>query len=187
MSDTLDLIHAFDNLVQRCTKCPDITGEAARSLRCQGTNPEVMFIAASPSRVPCPAGGGCRQDSYCNTARNASGLDDAYCTYLVKCAPPNGEITMEHLDHCIYFLKQEVEALRPRLIVTVGRDVVLKDGERLRRFNFVDLIKRMVTKDIPITWTYDPDTVHARKEAEPEIIGFYNQKHEDIRNLVERL
>ncbi|MCS7151703.1 MAG: uracil-DNA glycosylase family protein [Endomicrobia bacterium] len=47
-----------------------------------------------------------------------------YWTHLVKCyAENNANIVNQAKEHCIDYLKEEIEAIKPQLIITAGKDV----------------------------------------------------------------
>ena len=48
-------------------------------------------------------------------------LHDMYITASGRCAPPGNKPTMEELDNCQPFLEREIEILKPRVIVCLGR------------------------------------------------------------------
>ncbi|MCS7231533.1 MAG: uracil-DNA glycosylase family protein, partial [Elusimicrobiota bacterium] len=48
-----------------------------------------------------------------------------YWTHLVKCyAENNANIVNQAKEHCIGYLKEEIEAIKPQLIITAGKDVL---------------------------------------------------------------
>ncbi len=48
-------------------------------------------------------------------------LKDLYITAVVRCAPPGNKPTSEELDNCQPYLEREMEWLKPRVIVCLGR------------------------------------------------------------------
>ncbi|MEL9991182.1 MAG: uracil-DNA glycosylase [Thermoproteus sp.] len=44
-----------------------------------------------------------------------------YITSAVKCAPPKNKPTAEEVDNCSYWLKAELEIVKPRAVVALGR------------------------------------------------------------------
>ena len=48
-------------------------------------------------------------------------LTDMYITASGRCAPPKNRPTTEELDNCQPFLEREIELLRPKVIVVLGR------------------------------------------------------------------
>jgi DNA polymerase len=48
--------------------------------------------------------------------------DEVYIANIVKCRPPgNREPERDEVDSCLPFLKKQIKAVRPRIIVTLGR------------------------------------------------------------------
>ena len=47
-----------------------------------------------------------------------------YMTYLVKCFPANYSVLKQDIDYCMNYLKQEIEVVKPRLILLLGNTVL---------------------------------------------------------------
>ena len=89
---------------------------------------------------------------------SAMGLarDDVYITNIVKCRPPkNRDPRADEIDACWPYLERQIELVRPRVIITLGRpssntllqrDSAMKDL-RGRWFSF---------KGVPLLPTYHP-------------------------------
>jgi uracil-DNA glycosylase family 4 len=60
-------------------------------------------------------------------------LKDMYITASGRCAPPHNKPTPEELNNCQPFLQAELQILKPRVIVCLGRIAF----ERILRINFV--------------------------------------------------
>jgi uracil-DNA glycosylase family 4 len=48
-------------------------------------------------------------------------LKDLYLTAVVRCAPPGNKPSPEELDNCQRYLEQELEWIKPKVIVCLGR------------------------------------------------------------------
>ncbi|MFO3797705.1 MAG: uracil-DNA glycosylase [Anaerolineales bacterium] len=48
-------------------------------------------------------------------------LQDAYITAVCRCVPPANKPEPEEIAHCLPYLARELEILRPRVLVTLGR------------------------------------------------------------------
>ena len=59
-------------------------------------------------------------------------LEDIYITASARCAPPGNKPTPEELDNCQPFLEREIELLKPKVIVVLGRIAF----ERIQRSYF---------------------------------------------------
>ena len=77
------------------------------------------------------------------SARSLSGaphLDNCLITNVVKCVPPSNRPNRTELKRCGSYLQMEIEALKPRVVVALGRiahDSVLKAmGQTPARFHF---------------------------------------------------
>lgn len=57
-----------------------------------------------------------------STARDDGlSLRDVYITAVVRCAPPANKPTSDELDHCRPYLEREIQLLKPKVIVCLGR------------------------------------------------------------------
>jgi len=48
-------------------------------------------------------------------------LKDVYLAASARCVPPENKPTLEEMDNCQPFLERELEILKPRVIVCLGR------------------------------------------------------------------
>ncbi len=48
-------------------------------------------------------------------------LRDAYITAAARCVPPDNRPTSQELAHCRPFLEREIQLIRPRILVALGR------------------------------------------------------------------
>lgn len=48
-------------------------------------------------------------------------LTDAYITAAIRCAPPHNKPTPEQRRRCFDYLREEYRALRPRIVITLGK------------------------------------------------------------------
>ncbi|MBL0721985.1 MAG: uracil-DNA glycosylase, partial [Sulfurovum sp.] len=110
-----------------CTLC-DLS-KIRREVLFGGGNPnaEIMFISDSINIA---------QESSNNLFAGRSGnllvnmiervllipVSKIYFTNLIKCRPHNGQITSTEAHTCLFYLKQEIELVKPRIIVTLGID-----------------------------------------------------------------
>jgi uracil-DNA glycosylase family 4 len=67
-------------------------------------------------------------------------LDGLYLTPALKCAPPQDRPTPEELRNCFPFLQEELELLKPRVVIALGKiahDAFLRfKGQRLSAYPF---------------------------------------------------
>ncbi len=70
-------------------------------------------------------------------------LHDMYITASGRCAPPANKPTTEELDHCQPFLEREIEIIKPKVIVVLGR---IAFGRVLKIFS-----RQQTVDDRPLT------------------------------------
>lgn len=122
MSELIDLYHE----VRACQSCVLSQG---RSHAVPGEGPEdadILFIGEGPGfhedRQGRPFVGAA--GNYLNELLEKIDLkrEDVYITNVVKCRPPgNRDPQPEEIDACRPYLDRQIELIRPRLIITLGR------------------------------------------------------------------
>ena len=143
-------------LAENCERCPALVD--ARECISWGNGPadaEVMVVGEAPGAGDPEArrwkGGNWTGMAY--TSRHsgrrvrelmaAVGHPDAYYTNAVKCFPPDGEgsnrePTAEERSNCRPYLREEVEAVDPRVVVPTGKHatqaVLALEGKRIEGF-----------------------------------------------------
>lgn len=85
--------------------------------------------------------------------------ENVYITNVIKCRPPeNRDPHPEEISACISYLEEQVEILKPRAVLTVGRissSVLLGEGHRM-----ADIHGRLFEyRGIPVVPTYHPAAV----------------------------
>jgi uracil-DNA glycosylase len=109
-----------------CTKCILSQGRV-RAVPGEGPeNAEIVFIGEGPGfhedRQGRPFVGAA--GNYLNELLEQIGLkrEQVYITNIVKCRPPgNRDPQPEEIEACRPYLDKQVELIRPRLIITLGR------------------------------------------------------------------
>lgn len=112
--------------IARCTRCPLSRG---RTKVVPGEGPEdadIMFIGEAPGfhedRQGRPFVGAAGK--FLEDMLNSIGLrrEDVYICNVIKCRPPgNRDPLPEEIEACRPFLDRQIEIIRPKLIVTLGR------------------------------------------------------------------
>ena len=112
--------------VQKCARCPlhkarrnPVPGEGP-------ANAEIMFIGEAPGFYedvqgrPFVGAAG----KFLDELLESAGLrrEDVFITNIVKCRPPgNRDPQPEELEGCEPYLDRQIEAIQPKVIVTLGR------------------------------------------------------------------
>lgn len=121
-----EVIEGIAGEVRSCTKCPlhlntrnGVPGEG-------NPHAEVMFIGEAPGyhedRLGRPFVG--PAGAFLNELLALAGLDRAgvYITNVVKHRPPdNRDPLPEEMEACADYLERQIEAINPKVIVTLGR------------------------------------------------------------------
>ncbi len=109
-----------------CTKCALAQG---RSNAVPGEGPEkaqIMFIGEAPgfheNRLGRPFVGAAGKFLEELLASIQMHRDDVYICNVIKCRPPNNrEPLPNEIEACAAYLDRQIELIKPRLIVTLGR------------------------------------------------------------------
>ena len=94
--------------------------------------------------------------------------DEVYITNMVKCRPPDNRVPhQEETETCSPYLIRQIELIRPRVIVTLGRTptdyfVPGREGMTVRRGHFGDY------RGIPVMPTFHPSYL-VRNEGNREL------------------
>ena len=110
-----------------CTRCPALVNSRTRVVPGDGAeNAAIMFIGEAPGynedQQGRPFVGQAGQ--YLNQLMASINLkrEQVYITNVIKCRPPgNREPLPTEIENCYPWLKQQIELIKPRIIVTLGR------------------------------------------------------------------
>lgn len=126
MTQTFSSLEDIAREIRSCHRC-DLSFSRKNPVPGDGNaEAEIMFIGEGPGfyedeqGLPFvgPAG------QFLNELLRKAGLErkDVFITNVVKCRPPgNREPQENELSACRYFLEHQIEIIKPRLIVTLGR------------------------------------------------------------------
>lgn len=109
-----------------CTKCPLYKTKTNCVFGCGNENADLMFVGEAPGEaednagVPFVGAAGQLFDRYLYAVDIKR--EDVYIANILKCRPPkNRDPQPEEQDACIAFLRAQVKAIRPKIIVCLGR------------------------------------------------------------------
>jgi DNA polymerase len=94
--------------------------------------------------------------------------DEVYIANMVKCRPPDNRVPHhEEIEACVPYLIRQIELIRPRVIVTLGKTptdyfVPGREGMTVRRGRFGDY------RGIPVMPTFHPSYL-VRNEGNREL------------------
>jgi DNA polymerase len=122
-------VSALQELVARISTCPDCDLCKTRTRAVPGEGPEtaeIMLVGEGPGfhedqqgRPFVGAAGRFLEELLGSVGLKRS---DVYITNIVKCRPPQNRDPMPaEVDACRKYLEAQIRAIRPRLIVTLGR------------------------------------------------------------------
>ncbi|MBN1686097.1 MAG: uracil-DNA glycosylase [Spirochaetales bacterium] len=159
-----DTLEAIEAEVRACKRC-ELGLERIKAVPGAGPrNPRVFVIGEGPgaeedrSGIPFVGPAGRYLDKWLS-AIGLSRQTDTYIGNIVKCRPPgNRDPGPEEISACIPYLMRQIEILKPRTILTVGRIAaqVLLDTTR-----GIGAIRGQVYRfhEIPLVATYHPSGV----------------------------
>jgi uracil-DNA glycosylase len=148
--------------LMQCNNCPFNESTDVRICGGVGKDYRVMFIAESPSTS---GGTGIKRasdnfnitsaDALFNEVRELFGFGDCYLTDFVKCGKAKGKPTAENVQNCLTYLKRELELVKPKAIVAVGKTFkVQTEGSKRKSYDFADFIREHLSPDIPVVSTF---------------------------------
>jgi len=192
----------FDE-IRSCTKCLFDIKKDVRYCGGVGTDYRAVFIAESPSTA---GGTGIKSNTENFRRKGASklfddirkkfGLENCYVTDLVKCGVAAGKPDQDKVDNCLTYLREEIQAIKPQLIVAVGKTLKLDDNSK--PFRFSEFLQKTLEIEIPIfeTWHYSYlwNRCQLKKELRrnpeipeilPDKLAEYERQHEVIQAYLE--
>lgn len=116
----------LENACKNCTACPLGETKTNTVFGCGNRNADIMFIGEAPgesedlSGIPFVGRAGQLFDKYLE----AVGIprSDVYIANMLKCRPPkNRDPKPDEQDNCIYFLREQLKLVDPKMIVCLGR------------------------------------------------------------------
>jgi uracil-DNA glycosylase len=125
-----------------CTLCPLAQKRTSVVFGVGNRNAELMFIGEGPGRDEDLAGEPFvgRAGQLLNDIIKAMKLrrEDVYITNVVKCRPPeNRNPEPDEMDLCRPYLRRQIELIRPKVIVTLGRYALQSTTERAHAISAV--------------------------------------------------
>jgi uracil-DNA glycosylase family 4 len=190
-----------------CTKCSFNESIDVRICGGTGSDHRVMFIAESPSTSGGAGIKGSNEnfqttsaDLLFNEVRTKFGFKDCYLTDFVKCGKASCKPDGEKIENCLAFLKKEVEAVNPRVIVAVGISFSVQIApDKRKSYDFADFIREKLQTDIPVTPTYHYSYVWRWKkkrgwdhkgakldQIKPDWKEKYEEQHRKIQELLQQ-
>ncbi len=112
--------------LKNCKKCPLYKTRTKFVIGAGNVDADIVFIGEAPGKnedlqgLPFVGRAGNLLSSYLN----GIGLNrkDVFITNIVKCRPPgNRDPIEEEINACFPYLKEQIEIIEPKIIVTLGR------------------------------------------------------------------
>jgi DNA polymerase len=167
--------------IQQCSRC-QLHGSRKQALIGRGNrSAELMFVLLSPdSRDDAEAVicSGAADDLFTKmlAAININ-IDDVYISSLLKCAvPENHTVSPKEISSCNTFLKQQIQRIRPKLLVVLGETAVrclLQKDLSIDDFRAMnpgvsdgksDLIQQHAIESVPLFVSYSPQELLQQAE-----------------------
>ncbi len=181
---TLDLIRA------ECTNCDKCGLSETRKHVVFGTGNEsatLMFVGEGPGEqedntgVPFVGPAGHLLDDLLLSV--GIKREDVYISNIVKCRPPsNRDPKPEEQDVCIDYLRRQVQIIRPKLLVCLGRIAacrIIDPQFRITRQHGVWYDK----KTMQIMATYHPSALLRDPSKRPEAYSDFQKIADALRNI----
>ena len=119
----------LDNIKNQCLiceKCSLYKSKTNTVFGCGNTNADIMLVGEAPGEsedmegIPFVGRAGQLLDKYLFAADIER--DDIYIANILKCRPPkNRDPLPDEQDACIGYLREQVKAIDPKIIVCLGR------------------------------------------------------------------
>ncbi|MEO0289244.1 MAG: uracil-DNA glycosylase [candidate division WOR-3 bacterium] len=118
------------------------------------------------------------------------GIDrkDVFIANILKCRPPgNADPEPEQISNCFPFLKKQVESIKPKIILTLGRYAasVVTGEKSLKMADYLDRDLVSIFFEIPVIATYHPAVLLHSKGERLEVIR--KQIAKDLKRLKSRM
>lgn len=116
-----------DFRVTECQRCPELVESRSQIVNGVGSaDAELLFVGEGPGQQEDQQGEPFvgRSGGVLDEALNQAGLvrEDVRITNCVRCRPPeNRNPTIDELENCRSYLEQEIDAVAPELLVTLGK------------------------------------------------------------------
>jgi DNA polymerase len=151
---------ALENEVRACTRCGLHATRTQTVFGVGNRRAQWMFVGEAPGADEDAQGEPFvgRAGQLLNAMLAALGLkrEEVYIANVLKCRPPNNrDPQADEVEHCEPYLVRQIELIRPRLIVALGRHAahsLLKTDLALARLRN----QRHSYHDIPLVVTYHP-------------------------------
>lgn len=180
--EKLRRLKILEKKVWDCNKCDFNERTDARFCGGKGKDFRVMFIA----KVPSTSGGTGKflgeqnfntteADELFSKVRSNFGLESCYSTDFVKCGIPNGSPTKHKVDQCVEYVREELEIVKPKVIVAVGKTFNLQGCGK--PYDFVKLLKDYLNVQIPIVSTWHYYYVNRYLKSKQDKMKEYEEQH----------
>ena len=167
--ERLALLEEINASIRSCRKCPLSLGRTLAVPGAGALDPLVMLVGEGPGfhedqdGVPFVGNAGAYLDKWMASI-NLHRERDLYISNVVKCRPPNNrDPKPEELDSCVPYLFRQIELVRPRMIVTLGRismRILTKTTQGITRIHG----RFFEYRGIPVVPTFHPSAVLRRSE-----------------------
>ena len=185
--DKKEILAGIKEKCERCRACP-LGSTRTNSVFGKGNeNAPVMFVGEAPgekedlSGEPFVGAAGKLLDKY--LAYIGLGLGDVYIANVLKCRPPhNRDPLPEEEDACIGYLLEQIETIRPKVIVCLGRISAMRliGGDfRITR----DHGKWFEFHGVPISAVYHPAALLRDPRKKQEMIVDFEMLEKKLKNL----
>uniref|UniRef100_A0A7C3N4N7 Type-4 uracil-DNA glycosylase n=1 Tax=candidate division WOR-3 bacterium TaxID=2052148 RepID=A0A7C3N4N7_UNCW3 len=195
LNEEITFISSFENLKEEILKCKSCSIHKTINNKVFGTGPvdaKLMIIGEAPGadedREGLPFVGRAGEKLTKMLEYIGISRDEVFIANILKCRPPqNADPLPEQISNCFPFLKKQVESIRPKIILTLGRYAasVVTGGQSLRMADYLDRDLTSIFLGIPVIATYHPAVLLHSKGEKLEIIR--KQIAKDMKKLKSRM
>jgi uracil-DNA glycosylase family 4 len=176
-----------DIAVQDCTRCAELCASRSRIVNGVGAaDAELLFVGEAPGEQEDAEGEpfvGRSGDVLTEALRDRRlARRDVRITNCVRCRPPeNRDPTVEERENCREYLEEEIEAVDPTVVVTLGKVpsehllersvAVTKEAGRLHDVRIDGSTRRLLVCVHPAATLYDPSQRETFDDALDEALA----------------
>ncbi|MDI6700214.1 MAG: uracil-DNA glycosylase [bacterium] len=195
LNEEISFISPFENLKEEVLKCSSCPIYKTIKNKVFGTGPidaKLMIIGEAPGvdedREGLPFVGRAGEKLTKMLEYIGISRQDVFIANILKCRPPhNADPTPEQISNCFPFLKKQVQIIRPKIILTLGRYAasVVTGGSSLRMADYLNRDLTSIFFGIPVISTYHPAVLLHSKGEKLETIR--KQMAKDLKRLKSRM
>lgn len=191
-----NLLEQVKSQIETCNSCPALVESRAKYPYGKPTfgygnpNSKIVFIAEAPGKYGCGRTGkpffGDRSGSLYMEALKYIGLDyeKVYTTNVVKCCPLNNRTPVKkEIEQCRRWLTSELEVIKPKMIVALGR--IAANWFGIRESINTAQYKEYLWEDIKLFVLYHPAYIIRFNIIKEKVTNHYKNQFKKIKRILD--